>query len=76
MNSVSREGTFTVLGTDGMGRSDTREQLRAFFETDAPNVVVTVLAKLAEEGRIDRKTVADALGHYGIDADRGPSWTR
>ena len=65
---------FTVLGTDGMGRSDTREQLRAFFETDAPNVVVTVLAKLAEEGRISHQTVADALAHYGIDADRDPSW--
>ncbi len=66
---------FTVLGTDGMGRSDTREQLRAFFETDAPNVVVTVLAKLAEEGRVDRQTVADAIAHYGIDADRDSSWT-
>ena len=44
---------FQVLGTDGMGRSDTREALRRFFEIDTGNVVVTVLTGLLEAGEVD-----------------------
>ncbi|RMG48785.1 MAG: pyruvate dehydrogenase (acetyl-transferring), homodimeric type [Acidobacteria bacterium] len=62
-------GRFTVLGTDGFGRSDTREALRRFFEVDAAHVVVAVLAALAEEGAIDPGLVARAIGEMGIDAD-------
>ena len=65
---------FTVLGTDGYGRSDDREALRSFFETDMPNVVVTVLAQLAEAGKIDRTKVAEAIAHYGINTEADPSW--
>ncbi len=60
---------FTPLGTDGYGRSDTREALRAFFEVDMPHVVVAVLAGLAGEGSIDPSVVADAIARYGIDPD-------
>ncbi len=60
---------FTPLGTDGYGRSDTREALRAFFEVDMPHVVVAVLAGLASEGSIDPSVVADAIARYGIDPD-------
>ncbi len=66
---------FTALGTDGMGRSDTREALRAFFEVDSPNIVITVLEQLAAEGVVDRQVVADAIASYEIDTDRPSPWT-
>ncbi|HEX9992244.1 MAG TPA: pyruvate dehydrogenase (acetyl-transferring), homodimeric type [Acidimicrobiales bacterium] len=62
-------GPFVPLGTDGFGRSDTREALRRFFETDAPNVVVAVLSALAASGEVKPEVVADAIARYGIDAD-------
>ena len=60
-------GKFVPLGTDGFGRSDTREALRAFFEIDTANVVVATLSALADEGRIDRSVVVDAIHRYGLD---------
>ena len=60
-----------VLGTDGFGRSDTREALREFFEIDAPNIVLAVLSALAEEGKIDPSQVAAAIERYEIETD-GP----
>jgi pyruvate dehydrogenase E1 component len=60
---------FVPLGTDGFGRSDTREALRRFFETDAANVVVAVLSELATAGDATPEEVAKAIRHYGIDAD-------
>ena len=60
----------SVLGTDGFGRSDTREALRSFFEVDAPHVVVTVLNALARDGEIDREVVAQAIADFGIDPNR------
>jgi len=62
---------FVPLGTDGFGRSDTRDALRRFFETDAPNVVVTVLSALARQGEIKPEVVADAIARYGFDPDAG-----
>jgi pyruvate dehydrogenase E1 component len=59
---------FVPLGTDGFGRSDTRSELRRFFETDAAHVEIAVLSALAEEGRIDRSVVAEAIDAHGIDA--------
>jgi pyruvate dehydrogenase E1 component len=60
---------FVPLGTDGFGRSDTREALRRFFETDTAHVVVAVLSGLAEQGEAKPDEVAKAIRHYGIDAD-------
>ncbi len=60
---------FTPLGTDGFGRSDTREALRRFFETDGPHVVVAVLAALARAGDVKPEVVADAIARYDIDPD-------
>jgi pyruvate dehydrogenase E1 component len=68
--------TFTSLGTDGYGRSDTREALRAFFEVDTGNVVVAVLAALARGGEIDSAVVDKAISRYAIDADTAPPWLR
>ena len=60
---------FIPLGTDGMGRSDTREALRRFFEVDAPHVVVATLTGLAATGAVETSRVAEAIAHYGIDPD-------
>ena len=62
--------TFVPLGTDGMGRSDTREALRAFFEVDTANVVVGVLSALAQTGAVEPSVVAQAIKEHALDADR------
>jgi pyruvate dehydrogenase E1 component len=61
---------FVPLGTDGFGRSDTREQLRWFFEVDMPHVVVATLWALARQGDLKPEVVAEAIAHYGIDPER------
>jgi len=58
---------FVVLGTDGFGRSDTREGLRHFFEVDRRYVAVAALKALADEGQLDVQKVNDAIKKYGID---------
>ncbi|MBO1924365.1 pyruvate dehydrogenase (acetyl-transferring), homodimeric type [Thiomicrorhabdus sp. 6S3-12] len=63
-------GEYYVLGTDGFGRSDTREQLRKFFEVDRHYVVVTALKALADAGSIDAKVVSEAIAKYGLEADK------
>ena len=60
---------FITLGTDGFGRSDTREELRRFFEVDAGHVVVAVLSGLADQGRVDPSVVKEAIVRYGIDPE-------
>ncbi len=63
-------GCYRVLGTDGFGRSDTREKLRQFFEVDRYYVVVAVLNALADEGKIPVKQVTQAIKKFGIDPDK------
>jgi pyruvate dehydrogenase E1 component len=60
---------FNILGTDGMGRSDTREALRRYFEIDTGHVVVATLTGLMQHGQIDATVVEDAIRRYGIDPD-------
>lgn len=62
---VSR--SYTVLGTDGFGRSDTREKLRHFFEVDRYYVAVAALHALAKDGAISANKVTEALKKYNID---------
>jgi pyruvate dehydrogenase E1 component len=62
-------GHFVPLGTDGFGRSDTREALRRHFETDAAHVVVAVLDGLRATGEAKAAEVAQTIARYGIDAD-------
>ena len=64
-------GLFITLGTDGFGRSDTRERLRRHFETDAAHVVVACLDGLRQAGEGKAEEVEDAIRRYGIDPD-GP----
>ena len=66
---VPADRPFHVLGTDGMGRSDTREALRRFFEIDMGHVVVAVLTGLLEAGEVDASVVDDAIRRYDIDPD-------
>lgn len=68
--------SFTSLGTDGFGRSETVDALRRFFETDTGHVVVAVLAALAEAGEVEPKVVIDALERYGIDPDAADPFHR
>jgi pyruvate dehydrogenase E1 component len=58
---------YTVLGTDGFGRSDTREKLRQFFEVDRYYVVIAALNALSLAGAIDTQKVIDAMRAYNID---------
>jgi pyruvate dehydrogenase E1 component len=62
--------SFSMLGTDGFGRSDTRENLRIFFEVNRYYVVVAALKALADEGDIDNKIVQQAIKNYGIDPEK------
>ncbi|MEX2294578.1 MAG: pyruvate dehydrogenase (acetyl-transferring), homodimeric type [Acidimicrobiales bacterium] len=61
--------SYTSLGTDGFGRSDTREALRRHFEIDAGHIVVATLAALAERGEVKAETVADAITRYDLDPE-------
>ncbi|KZZ80438.1 hypothetical protein A3767_30155 [Oleiphilus sp. HI0133] len=58
---------YTVLGTDGFGRSDTREKLRSFFEVDRYYIVVAALDSLAKQGKVDTQLSLDALRKFNID---------
>jgi len=63
-------GRYETLGTDGYGRSDTREKLRDFFEVDRRFISVAALKALADEGEIEFSTVTEAINRYGIDPER------
>ncbi len=63
-------GPYTALGTDGFGRSDSRAELRRFFEVDRHYVVVAALKALSDEGKIDAQTVSEAMQQFGIDPDK------
>lgn len=61
---------FATLGTDGFGRSDTRENLRIFFEVNRYYVVVAALKALSDDGDIDSKLVQQAIRKYKLDPDK------
>lgn len=61
---------FVALGTDGYGRSDSREALRSFFEVDRYYVVVAALKALADEGKLPAAKAAEAIKQYQLDANK------
>ena len=63
-------GPFTVLGTDGFGRSDTRRKLREHFEVSREFVVLAALKSLADEGKLEASVVAKAIHDLGINSDK------
>jgi pyruvate dehydrogenase E1 component len=62
--------SYTVLGTDGFGRSDQRSELRRFFEVDRHYIAFTTLKALADEGSVAISTLMDAMAKYGIDPEK------
>ncbi len=63
-------GAFSVLGTDGFGRSDTRQQLRQHFEVSREHIVLAAMKALADQGELEAKRVDEALTQLGIDSDK------
>ena len=62
--------SYKVLGTDGFGRSDSRENLRRHFEVNAGYIVLASLCELAKQGEIDKQLVSDAIVRFGIDTNK------
>ncbi|MFA9419677.1 MAG: pyruvate dehydrogenase (acetyl-transferring), homodimeric type [Gammaproteobacteria bacterium] len=62
--------SFTTLGTDGFGRSDTREKLRRFFEVSRYYIVIAALKALSDQGEVDNKLVQAAIKKYKIDPEK------
>src|SRR5512134_1874806 len=67
---IPRGRDYRVLGTDGFGRSDTRDKLRGFFEVDRRYVAITALRALADEGVVPMAKVGEAIKKYGIDVNK------
>ena len=63
-------GPYYTLGTDGFGRSDTRENLRCFFEVDRYYIVLTALRALALDGKLEMSVVQDAMAKYNLDPEK------
>ena len=63
-------GGLMSLGTDGFGRSDTRKQLRRFFEVDAESIVIATLYQLSQKGTVPKKTVEKAIRDLGVDPEK------
>lgn len=63
-------GKYVTLGTDGFGRSDGRAALRQFFEVDKRYIAVSALKALADDGKLDQKTVSEAIKKYAIDPEK------
>jgi len=61
---------YTVLGTDGYGRSEAREDLRRFFEVDAENIVLTALGQLARRGEYPKAKLNEAVHVLGLDPNK------
>ena len=68
-------GPYYTLGTDGFGRSDTRENLRRFFEVDRHYIVLTAIRALTTDGKIEKDAVLKVIKKYNIDPDK-PSPTK
>jgi pyruvate dehydrogenase E1 component len=64
------DAPFVALGTDGFGRSDTRDALRAYFEVDAPSIAAAALAALAAAGDITAEAAAKGIEQLGIDPEK------
>ncbi len=62
--------SYKVLGTDGFGRSDSRDNLRRHFEVNAGYVVVAALSELAKRGDIKNSVVAEAIKKFDIDTEK------
>ncbi|MDN3923203.1 alpha-ketoglutarate dehydrogenase [Roseateles violae] len=69
------DAPLTVLGTDGYGRSDTRQELREFFEVSRTHIAIAALAALQRQGLIDARRCAEAIERYAVAAEQPSSWS-
>ena len=69
-------GGLSVLGTDGFGRSDSREVLRRHFEVDAESIVVALLSDLSKSGQVEKGTIKKAINELGVRPGKGRSCDR
>jgi pyruvate dehydrogenase E1 component len=67
---ASIKGSYHVLGTDGFGLSDSRENLRAYFEVDAKFIVITTLYALVSKSKIDNSILIEAMKKYNISEEK------
>ncbi|MDX1659429.1 MAG: pyruvate dehydrogenase (acetyl-transferring), homodimeric type [Nitriliruptorales bacterium] len=67
-------GRYAVLGTDGFGRSDTREALRRYYRIDAESICYAVCAELVGLGKLDKSVLTKMIERYELDWDRWPFW--
>jgi pyruvate dehydrogenase E1 component len=65
---------YVTLGTDGYGRSDSRAQLRKHFEVDRNHIAIAALRALADEGKVDKATLAKAMKNLAIDPTKPDPW--
>jgi pyruvate dehydrogenase E1 component len=63
-------GDYLVLGTDGLGRSDTRDTLRRHFEVDAESIAVAAFDQLARQGKVEKSEVARAIKELDYDPEK------
>ena len=63
-------GSYYCLGTDGFGRSETRESLRSFFEVDRYYIVLTAMRALVDEGHVDINKVKEVISKYKMDPEK------
>jgi pyruvate dehydrogenase E1 component len=64
------DAPFVTLGTDGFGRSDTRDALRSYFEIDPPHIAAAAISELVRAGDLTAATAATAFAKLGIDPDK------
>ena len=62
--------SYVVLGADGFGRSEARQELRRFFEVDAENIALAALAELAKNGQYPQEKLPAAIKTLGLDPSR------
>ncbi|MBL8795667.1 MAG: pyruvate dehydrogenase (acetyl-transferring), homodimeric type [Planctomycetia bacterium] len=67
-------GGLYALGTDGFGRSESRPQLRRFFEIDAESIVIAALGQLARRGQLNASVAQDAIQQLGVDPEKATPW--
>ena len=76
LNCVPAGRRYVTLGTDGFGRSDSRAQLREYFEVSPRHIVLRALQALADDSALDAAVPAAARQRYGIGSSMGPHpWT-
>jgi pyruvate dehydrogenase E1 component len=67
---------YTTLGTDGYGRSDSRANLRSFFEMDAKHIAAATLSALCQQGQLSAGAVLSGFQRLGVDPETGDPWRR